>query len=52
MDSAVTGSVAAGAAEAAGVLAGGRTAIAFSGCKDFPIQDAHEPDDSMLSGGG
>jgi hypothetical protein len=26
-------------------LAGGRTAIAFSGCKDFPIQDAHEPDD-------
>ncbi len=44
------GSAAAGAAEA-GVLAGGRTAIAFSGCKDFPIQDAHEPDDWILPGG-
>jgi len=31
-------------AAAAGVLIGGRTAIAFSGCKDFPIQDAHGPD--------
>jgi hypothetical protein len=46
------GSAAAEAAEAAGVLAGGRTAIAFSGCKDFPIQDAHEPDDWMLPGEG
>jgi hypothetical protein len=46
------GSAAAEAAEAAGVLAGGRTAIAFSGCKDFPIQDAHEPKDRMSFGCG
>lgn len=45
------GSGAAVAAEA-GVLAGGRTAIAFSGCKDFPIQDAHEPDNWMWPGDG